>query len=148
MHFFSIIIGHYIDEYKANPTFWTYFKMFEEIFVPSVSFLVEYLLLFLISYLFVYLIGLFLKKKFKFTFFFFYNLFTKHNSYFRRPTAIGQFFVSNLLLLFFIQQILINNINTLKVVVNTELLLDSKEKIYKTDKEGKCQMIKLHFGIN
>ena len=146
MHFFSIIIGHYIDEYKANPTFWTYFKMFEEIFVPSVSFLIEYLLLFLISCCFVHLIWLYLKKKSNFPFFFFYNIFTKHDSYFRKPTAIGQIFVSNLLLLFFIQQIISNNINTLKVIVNTQLLLDSKEKIYKTDKEGKYQLIKLHLS--
>ena len=118
--------------------------MFEEIFVPSLSFLIEYLLLFLISSFFVYLIGLYFKKKSKFTFIFVYNVFTKHDSYFRRPTVIGQFFVFNLLLLFFIQQILSNNINTSKVIVNTELLLDSKEKIYKTDKEGKYQMIKLH----
>lgn len=109
-----------------------------DVFVPSGLFAAEYLSLLVFSFLFAYILKLFFvknrtKRSFS-AFSFIYNLFTNEKPLFRRPTLIGQFFVLNLLFLFFIKNILSNNIKTSKVIVDVNQLIDGPDKIYKTDR--------------
>lgn len=137
----DIVLGHFIDE-KSNRTSAIDLKILKNIFMPSLEFLVEYLALILFSFIFVVILRFGLKKTVK-IFNFFYGVLSEHPSdaSLRRCSSAGQLFLCNLLFLFFVKQILTNNVNTQKIVVDIENLLDSKEKIYKT-KKGRFRWVR------
>ena len=107
----SVVSGHYIDERRETSPIIN-LEAIWNILAPSAWFLAEYLTVFLFSLAFVHLLGRFLRKRSSLVPHFVYNLFTQTNSFFKRSTAVGLFFVSNLLFLFIVQQILTNNVKT------------------------------------
>ena len=130
----DIVMGHYIDE-KSNRTSAIDLQILQNIFVPSLEFFFEYLALILFSFIFIVVLKFGFKKKLK-IFNFFYGVLSDHPSdaSLKKCTSVGQLLLFNLLFLFFVKQILTNNVNTQKIVVDIENLLYSKEKIYKTKK--------------
>lgn len=135
----DIVLGHFIDE-KSNRTSAIDLVILKNIFMPSLEFLGEYLALILFSIIFVVILKFGFKKNIK-LFNFFYGALSEHGDVsLRSCTSVGQLFLFNLLFLFFVKQILINNVNTQKIVVDIENLLYSKEKIYKTKKGWSLRM--------
>ena len=105
------MVGHYIDE-KRETSPLINIEAIWNILVPSIGFLLEYLSVFAFSLAFVYLLGRFLEKRNTFVTAFASNLFTLAEVSFQRCSAVGLFFVCNLVYLFLIQQILSNNVKT------------------------------------
>lgn len=149
------MVGHYIDEKRETSPIIN-FKAIWNILVPSIGFFLEYLSVFLLSLVFVYLLSLALKKRITFVTGFAFNLFTQAQPFFKQSSAIGLFFTFSLLYLFFVKQILSNNVKTgrfisfqfikklefyqfirfsEKVIVNDEPILDTMEKILRSNKE-------------
>ena len=129
----DIVLGHFIDE-KSNQTSAINLIILKNIFMPSLEFLAEYLALILFSLIFVLILKFGFKKNIQ-LFNFFYGALSEHGDVLlRKCTSVSQLFLFNLLFLFFVKQILFNNVNTQKIVVDIENLLYSKEKIYKTKK--------------
>lgn len=112
--YLSVAFGHYIDE-KLKHLPIINFEAIWRILVPSTWFLLEYLSVFLFSIFFVYLLGRLLKKRNILALRFALHLFAQTDTVFQRCSAIGLFFVANLLFLFLVQQILANNVKTGKL---------------------------------
>ena len=112
VHNEDVVAGHYVDEVNKRSSR-TSFESFS-IFAPSFWFFLEYMSLFVLAFLFAYLIGRYLKQRqpWKFSVRFFCSLFSPEYPAFSRCSAVGVYFLSVLLFLFFVQQIIGNNIKT------------------------------------
>lgn len=112
----DILVSHYIDEKVKEERFISYQPVLD-IFVPSIQLLALYLALLTFSSLFVVTLNACLAKRksssnWSLSFEFLFNLFSQDQALFKRPTTIGQFFLFNLLFLFFVRNILTNGIKT------------------------------------
>lgn len=132
----DIVMGHYIDE-KTHGTSVIDMQILQDMFMPCPEFLFEYLALILFSVAFIVMLKFGFRKKVN-IFNFFYGMLSEHPSddSLRNFSLIGQLFACNLLFLFFVKEIMMNTVNTRKIVVDIENLLYSKEKIYETNKGG------------
>lgn len=107
----DVVAGHYVNEVSKHSS-WINFEAFS-IFAPSLWFFLEYITMLVVAFLFAYLFGRYLKRRpWQFTVRLFYNLFSPEYLAFSRCSAVGALSVSILLLLFFVKQIICNNINT------------------------------------
>ena len=97
------------------------FEAIWNVLAPSPWFLAEYLTVLLFAVAFVHLLGKVLRKKSSFAAHFVYNLFTQTSSIFKRCSAVGLFFVTNLLFLFIVGQILSNSVKTGEFLSLTKL---------------------------
>lgn len=136
------VVGHFIKtrkDYGASINF----QMILDLFVPSVWFLGECVGCLAFSFFFLLLISLCsggnLKRSFPVNFF--YNLFSLSDSFFKRPTLIGQLFLCNLIFLALVTQIFSNNVKIERVVVDSSSLLHSKNRLYHTKREA-CWLFK------
>ena len=145
----DILVSHYIDE-KVKKEQLINVHAILDIFVPSYPFLFEYLGLLAFSFFFAAALAAFLSKgtkkrrsfKWLFSFDLLFNLFSQDNSFFKRSTAVGQFFLFNLLFLFVVRNLLTNCIKTSRVIVDTQQLIDTEEKIYQVESYS-CIEIKI-----
>ena len=154
------VVGHYMNEVGAHSSQVNFRAL--SIFAPSIGFFFEYASMFVLAFLFAYLLGLYLKKSrpWHFPVRLFYSLFSAKNLAFSRCSTVGLLSVSVLFFLFFVQQIIGNNISTevgpfigpfdlrlwfqsemsyflprlQKVVVETSQIVDSVESLQKTSK--------------
>ena len=123
-----MVVGHYIDE-KSKTSPIINFEAIRSILAPSIWFFLEYLSVFVFSMAFVYLMGRLLGKR-RLAARFFYNLFARTDSLFKRCLTVGLFFISHLLFTFIVQQILTNNVKTGKSIepINDHWLIRIKTK--------------------
>lgn len=142
-------VGHFIDA-KSEQSSMINVAELSNILAPSVWFWIEYMTLFVASLAFVYLLAGQLgrrgtRKRAAFALEFAWDLFAQTNPIFRQASAIGLFSTFSLLFLFLVAQMLSNCVKTSKVIVSTEPLLDSLEKIARTNKGAisNTQILKL-----
>ena len=125
----SIVVGHYIDDQvKAWPLI--NYKAIWSILAPSASFLLEYVSGFVLRVVFAHLLGKFLRKEGSFAFRFAFSLFSQADSFFKRRSAVGLLFVSNLLFLWIVKGILSNNVKTGKLLIEILLLTTYKVEFF------------------
>lgn len=111
VHTEDAVVGHYVNEVNKHSP-WIRFEALS-IFAPSLWFLLEYISMLVLAFLFVYLLGKYLKRRsWQFPVRFFYNMFSPEYPAFSRCSAVGALFLSVLLFLFFVQEIIFNSIST------------------------------------
>ena len=107
------------------------------IFVPSIGFFIEYTCLFAIgSLIAAYLFKLSLNVNFKF-----FNLiklifFNDPLKAIKRVNFFSIFMINFIIFKWILHQLLLNNINTSKIIIDTSEFVSSKEKLWHTNKES------------
>ena len=110
VHNEDVVVGHYVNEFNKRSSMIS-FESFS-IFAPSSWFFFEYVSMFIFAFLFAYLLGRYLRRPWQFPVRFFYSLFSPEYPAFSRCSAVGAFFLSVVVFLFFVQQMIGNNIKT------------------------------------
>ena len=112
IHNEDAVVGHYVNQ-TSKHSLWINFEALS-MFAPSLGFFFEYVSMLVLVFLFAYLLGRYRKERrpWQFPVRLFYSLFSPEYPAFSRCSAVGALFLSILLFLFLVKQIIGNNIKT------------------------------------